>query len=424
MNLIELALAAEAHFQQQSTIQQTTSQCVRTKNKYATCDRCVALCPTGAIHLDSGLPELTAEQCIKCGVCLHACPVGVFERPDSFQKLLLNTQSLPDHQVVDVACVHHSAPQTTAPAVDAVVQTKNCLADLGVSAFVGLLAVGAEQVRVRLDACATCPLRVLQPNIEQCIVETQQLLSVLGLSDAIVPVYDAQSDWVERPLHHNDNPPMSRRGLFSSLLNPEAALQQRAINAIDEGDPSEQLPRERRRLLTVLRMLTKPYADIPDEVGLFGDGFVQLVASDACNACGLCERVCPTDAIQVAKDDDQFMVIFEPHRCIDCQLCIDYCETHALETYGAPSLRDVLDETRLKLHAGEMQQCKRCKAHFAGSSDETLCPVCRSRRENPTSVNLPDAVLAKLSPAIREKLLGNVDSSPHEGGHFPVDSPN
>lgn len=72
MNLIELALAAEAHFQQQSTIQQTTSQCVRTKNKYATCDRCVALCPTGAIQLDSGLPELAPEQCIKCGVCLHA----------------------------------------------------------------------------------------------------------------------------------------------------------------------------------------------------------------------------------------------------------------------------------------------------------------------------------------------------------------
>ena len=83
---------------------------------------------------------------------------------------------------------------------------------------------------------------------------------------------------------------MSRRGLFSSLLNPESALQQRAINAIDEGDPSEQLPRERRRLLTVLRMLTKPYPDIPDELGLFGDGFVQLVASDTCNACGLCER--------------------------------------------------------------------------------------------------------------------------------------
>ena len=422
MKLIELALAAETYFQQQTIIQQTTSQCVRTKNLQASCDQCAVLCPTGAIGLDNGIPELAPEQCIRCGVCLHVCPTGVFERSDSFQKLLLNTQDLPEHRVVDIACVHHSAPQTTAPAVDAVVQTKNCLAELGVSALVGMLAVGVEQVRMRLDACAACPLRVLQPNIEQCIAATQQLLSVLELSDAIVPVYEAEPDWVSRSLHHNETPPMSRRGLFSSLLNPEATLKQQAINAIDEGNPSEQLPRERRRLLTVLRMLTKPMPEIPEDIGLFADGFVQLVVSDACNACGLCERVCPTDAIQVAKDDDQFMVIFEPHRCIDCQLCVDYCEPRALETYGAPSLRDVLDETRLKLHAGQMRQCTRCKAHFAGPTDETLCPVCQFRRENPSGIRLPDALLAQLPQATREKLLAV--NKMHKGGHPQIDSPN
>lgn len=405
MNLIELALAAEAFVQQQPVIQQTTAQCVRTKNVHAACDRCAALCPTGAIRLDSGLPELTPEQCIKCGICLHTCPLGVFERPDGFQRLLSNAHGLREHQIVDIACVRHPAPQTTAPAVDGVVQTKNCLAELGVSAWVGLLAVGVEQVRVRLDACADCPLRVLYPSIEQGIAATRQLLSELDRAEAVVPVYAAEADWVERPLHHNTPARMSRRGLFASLVNPEVAAQQQAINLIDEGDGSDQLSRERRRLLNVLRLLTEALPDLPEAVRVDGAGFVQLVVSDACNACGLCERVCPTAALHVTKTDDQFMVIFEAQRCLDCHLCVDYCEPRALEMYGAPSLRHVLDEAHLLLHTGQLRQCTRCKTQFAGSADQALCPTCRFRREHPDGVRLPEAVLAQLPAATRERLL-------------------
>lgn len=405
MNLIELALAAEAHFQPQPIIEQTLSQCIRTKNIHATCDRCMASCPTDAIQLKRGLPELNPEQCIKCGVCLHTCPVGVFERPDSFQKLLLTADSLPDHRCIDLVCVHHPAPQKAAPIVDAVVQTQNCLAELGVSAYIGLLAAGVEQVRIRLDACADCPLRVLQPNIEKCIAQSQQFPSSLGLSDAIATVYSAETDWNEQPVYHSQHPPISRRGLFSSILNPEVVLKQKEIAAIDDDEPSEQLPRERRRLLKALRLLVNNLPEVADDVGINNESFVQLIASDACNACGLCERVCPTDAIHLIKDDEEFMVTFEPHRCTNCQLCMGYCETGALQFYDIPSLQYVLDGSTVQLYTGQMKQCKRCKSHFAGSSDESLCPVCRFRRQSPYGVQLPDTILSQLPDATRKKLL-------------------
>lgn len=414
MNLIDLALAAEAHFQSQPIMQQTTSQCVRTKNVHATCDRCVVACPTDAIRLDDGAPQLNPEQCIKCGVCLHACPVGVFERPDRFQKLLHCAESLPDHCILDIACVHHPAPQKAAPTVDAVVQTKNCFAELGLSAYIGLLAVGVEQLRIRLDACADCPLRVLQPNIELCIDASQQLLSAWGLSEAIVTVHAVEANWVERPVHQSHNPPISRRGLFSSLLNPDVLLKQKEITAIDDVDPSGQLPRERRRLLKVLRLLAKSLPDISDDIGIDNDDFVQLIVSDNCTACGLCERVCPTDAIHLIKQDDQFMVTFEPHRCLNCELCIGYCEPEALQTFGAPSMQYVIDGVTIQLYSGQMKQCKRCKSSYAGSADEKLCPVCRFRRDNPGGVRLSDAMLGQLSAATREKLRSA--SSLNKGG--------
>lgn len=64
-------------------------QCLNGRHKDAGCHRCVEACPTQAIALypqnDRSphgplLPQLTSEQCVRCGLCLHACPTDVFSR--------------------------------------------------------------------------------------------------------------------------------------------------------------------------------------------------------------------------------------------------------------------------------------------------------------------------------------------------------
>lgn len=40
------------------------------------CERCVEACPTGAIELSNGNPELDSEKCIGCGNCRATCPVN------------------------------------------------------------------------------------------------------------------------------------------------------------------------------------------------------------------------------------------------------------------------------------------------------------------------------------------------------------
>ena len=47
---------------------------------------------------------------------------------------------------------------------------------------------------------------------------------------------------------------------------------------------------------------------------------------EECTACGLCEDVCPTDAI---KEGDDFYTI-DPELCDDCGSCVDECPSDAI----------------------------------------------------------------------------------------------
>jgi len=50
---------------------------VRTiEEKCESCTHCVRVCPTEAIRVPSGYPEIDEERCIDCGACIRVCPVN------------------------------------------------------------------------------------------------------------------------------------------------------------------------------------------------------------------------------------------------------------------------------------------------------------------------------------------------------------
>jgi len=50
------------------------------------CAHCTGACPTGAIHIDNGHPQLDVNRCIDCGRCYQQCPVNaIYIEQDDFQ---------------------------------------------------------------------------------------------------------------------------------------------------------------------------------------------------------------------------------------------------------------------------------------------------------------------------------------------------
>src|SRR4051794_25587085 len=110
MNLIKLALAVEKFAQAQPPLSADPARCLHAKDKSATCDRCVQLCPASAINLEHGL-RVDTGKCIFCGLCLHTCPVGAFDGRDGAYRLSYCAAQLPEPEVIELACSLHPDPE-------------------------------------------------------------------------------------------------------------------------------------------------------------------------------------------------------------------------------------------------------------------------------------------------------------------------
>jgi formate hydrogenlyase subunit 6/NADH:ubiquinone oxidoreductase subunit I len=307
-----------------------------------------------------------------------------------------------DRATLEIACKHHPEPARGARGVDAVIQTDGCLSSLGASSYMALLALGVEQVRVRLDACPDCPLRLMQPAIERSVRRADTLTSAGGRAGRSVVIAEHGPRLkAKRPVFSVKNPPLSRRSFLRlAIPQSETIVDQLVQSGEPQVSGERSAPRERRRLLRALRLLPALSLDAQ----LADEEFTRLSASEACTACELCARVCPTGALELHKTDSTFALRFSAADCTNCGLCLDTCAVAALSRSGAPRLSEVIGGQRSTLRSGSLQRCTKCHAAFSGESSGGLCPLCAARRQQPFGGNVPDAVLKRLPENVRARL--------------------
>lgn len=391
MNLLSLAERLAAL--EVAPIRLVTDRCVHARDKSAACDACVRACPVSALYLNGSI-ALDVEACKVCGACLHVCPTGAFDGDDGVVDLLKCVARLEPARVIELACAQHPAPEKGAPDVEAVVRTTGCLAALGPSAYIGLIAMGAQRVSVRVDACAECPIGQARASIMTTLSEARQLLALYGLDDRVVEL-PTVADRENRPVYAAKNPPLSRRGLFR-LLAAEGPRQIARV-LTDETDQSKiKSPSlERRRLINTLRHL--PAAN--ESIFLGNLPFAHLTVDDTCTACGVCTRICPTGALNlITGEDNTYRLSFTSAACIACDACVQLCEPAALKRTEA-TFGEVLSGDVIELRSGRLQACPKCGAKFAAAADGELCPVCEFRQKNPFGSRLPPSVLRRRPAA-------------------------
>lgn len=395
-------------------------QCLNGRHKEAGCHRCASACPTQAITLHPqndrsshgpSLPRLNDEVCVRCGLCLHACPTDVFSQASPPEAKLAQTISnLPDTPLA-LVCSRHPDPATTAAPVAAVVRHQRCLAALSLSHLIDLSHNGQREFWLDDTPCAGCPIGHTRPFIVHTTAAANRLLQAFGRPPAIhTPLNQSDLSAAEtspKPVLESNQPKLSRRGLFSALRK----VTQSAEPHLDPSSPPltsgpvpisqrlpHHLPASRQRLHQQLAHLGEPAEQPLETAGL---PFANIeIDANTCSACRLCARFCPTEALKFVADADRFGISFKPAICLDCGICAVACPEDAVSFIPELSPADLIADKRQWLVAGNLTSCTSCGEPTVVPKNTTntpfLCYSCRQTGGSTTSLRDSAGLMADL----------------------------
>lgn len=361
-------------------------RCLHSRDKLSGCEACFTLCPTGAIEPGKP-PTLNQEACIQCRACLPVCPAQAYQSADEIIPLLKQAMRIKGKRL-ELVCGPHPDEQMGLPDVSAAFLTRGCLAGLGAGAYLALLALGYDQIILRTDACADCPLGALHSKIEEQATAVQNLLHTWPQSGSLhITGPLNRASLVRRAIRLADTPPLSRRELFR--LNKEQSSTTPAW--LEEGEGGARPGANHRFITAALANLGRPDPAHPELV-LDGLGLATIaVAADTCTACGVCARACPTNALHfIEEEPGVFRLSFAAPNCIGCELCAHVCLPEAITVDHAPSWQQLFaTELPVTLLAGQLVSCERCSSRFFAREGQRYCAICELRRQDPFAFRLP-----------------------------------
>jgi ferredoxin len=378
-----------------SQVRFDSASCLHALDRFSTCQACLGLCPVDAIQPGKP-PTFDEETCQNCLACLPACPTGAFSA-DAAVGALLQCAARSEGATIEVACLQHHrldhAPQDSTLAI----QVRGCLAGLGTGAYVALAALGLERVYARLDACQDCPWGGLHSHITNQIAAANQWLQAWS---GVAPIETISAATVQesasRPAWDAANPPLSRRDLFRLASRQGQVAVARSMEKHPDK-PGKRPARARQRLLNALQHLDGP-ADA--SASLAGLGFASLSVSEACTACQVCARACPTGALTFEQTDStHYSLAYDPRLCTGCMVCAHVCAPDAIVIDSSPHISSVfgVPPTGVTLSTGELTRCQRCNTPIAARPGVTLCPICEMRRKNPFGSIMPQGLAHRMS---------------------------
>ncbi|TNJ44381.1 4Fe-4S binding protein [Phaeobacter sp. B1627] len=317
--------------------------CAHSRASQAGCNRCLDVCPTGAITSAGDHVTIDPMICAGCGSCASLCPSGAitYDAPpasDLFRRV-----------------------QTLAKAfLDAGGQAPRLLV---------VDAHGAEMIRLAARFDRGLPAAVIPLEVEA--LNTFGHAEILAARAAgfvevtILPGPRADLSVQEQEVRlANAISPVAAELL--DITDPEAlcdALYQTRARPAPVTTP--QRPMGTRRQITRQAALALNGPDVPLPLPEGAPYGAVLVDQDACSLCLSCVSLCPSGALGDNPDLPQLR--FQEDACLQCGLCANICPEDAI-TYE-PRLNlaaSALDQ--VVLHEEEPFACVECGALFGVKS--------------------------------------------------------
>jgi len=337
-------------------------RCTHGASSVTGCTRCLDACPAGAIVSAGAKVKFDPFLCQGCGTCTAVCPDGAvrYAYPPAATTLEMVRVMLEAWRVTGAAAPRlvvisaegapSSATQSLLDAPDALSHSVHALASFGIEAWFATLAWGATQVVLVAGA------------------HTPQA-SLHALRDEIAMAHAVLAELGE---------PLSRivliEGAYTLLPAPAASI----------GTVVGTLTLESKRstLFAALDHLaqSKTPSNVPVRLPKRSSIGAVVVSKERCTLCFACVNLCPTYALSNGGDALPELR-FTESRCVQCGLCERGCPEQAVQLIPQITLARTAREELKVLFTDEPFKCIRCGTPFI--SQRTLMRSMELVKEHP-----------------------------------------
>ncbi|MBO9421095.1 4Fe-4S binding protein [Labrenzia sp. R4_2] len=314
--------------------------CAHSRAQKTGCNRCLNLCPTGAITPAGDHITIDPMVCAGCGMCSAVCPSGavsydaptpqhVFKRIETLSTTWRKASNEPPRLLVHDAAygleiIQLSARYGKGLPIDVIPLEVSALAAFGHAEALAALGCGFAAVDI-----------LVSPQTEQDGLPFQvDLANSISGNNQI------------RLLEPTDPDDL------------EAALYEEAERTANEAPI---LPLGSRRQVTRLAAKTLNAPDAVLELPAGAPYGAVAINEDACTLCLSCVSLCPSGALK--ENPDQPQLRFQEDACLQCGICTNICPESALSLVPQLNLTDVA-LTPIVLKEEEPFECIECGKPF------------------------------------------------------------
>lgn len=317
--------------------------CAHSRASQTGCNRCLDVCPTGAILPEGDHVTIDPMVCAGCGSCAALCPSGAltYDAPPT-DSLFVRVQTLaksflaaggtaPRLLVVNshgTEMIQMAARFGRGLPADVIPMEVEALNSFGHAEILAALAAGFAKVDVLLSPTVERDVQEQERALAAAIAGTQAA-RILDLSDPDALSEALFADTAPAPLNTPIRPIGTRR-----------QITRQAAKALVPNTEHLTLPQG------------APYGAV-------------LVDTEACSLCLSCVSLCPSGAL--GDNEDKPQLRFQEDACLQCGICASACPEQAITLEPRLNLTDAA-LSQVVVHEEEPFECVECGTPFGVKS--------------------------------------------------------
>lgn len=362
-------LDENTHIEVRSTL------CGHTYSNKFTCNLCVESCPTnGIVRRDN---TWVIEDCNYCGKCVAVCPSHVYKleedyllkRMSSSQKSLLTCQVL--------------AEQIEA-SEDLPLVTTTCLNQLYPEMLLYLIAKqDSLNIYFEPEKCSQCH----NFNHQSLLDEIQKIGDFNSRINIITKIDDLYNLTIE-----NNVDTLNRREFLNTMFRRSKRISLEVINESisdynrffndDEKENASYQVQPEKRLLLLLALQTFNQKNMEYHIEALPYRYLHI---NRCEFCGICEKLCPSGALEIRAEEASKSLHYWPLRCNGCGLCLDACAAGEMVWDKAIELEDLVKKKgEIILAEAGASSCDKCREEvyfYPEGNVEQRCYTCQLKSQ-------------------------------------------